>query len=116
MATSSTGSNRTYSIDNQGNFSHFGTVKAGVPQGSVLGPLLFLIYINDITAAVPSHISLFADDTCLYLQSADNVSIATQLNQDLESMERWAKQWLINFSPEKTQIDDHVPYPAGKYK
>ena len=87
----------------QGSESEWGHIQAGVPQGSVLGPLLFLIYINDISSVVHSKISLFADDTCLHISSPDVNLNSESLNQDLEAMDRWAKQWLVNFSPEKTK-------------
>lgn len=87
----------------KGSSSEWGYINAGVPQGSVLGPLLFLVYINDITAAIRSNVSLFADDTCLYMNSTDHQNNATALNRDLEALESWAKQWLVTFSPEKTK-------------
>ena len=78
------------------------TVTAGVPQGSVLGPLLFLIYINDLTAVVQSDIRLFADDTILYVYGDNPVNSADALNRDLSKMMDWANQWLVKFSPPKT--------------
>ena len=87
-----------------GQTSLWGLVKAGVPQGSVLGPLLFLIYINDITfEAQSAEIRLFADDTILYLFVDNPVASAQALNEDLERMNNWASQWLVKFSPHKTK-------------
>jgi hypothetical protein len=77
-------------------------VNAGVPQGSILGPLLFLIFVNDITDSIESDIHLFADDTSLmdimenYLQSYD------KLNRDLDRLSTWASQWLVSFNATKT--------------
>jgi hypothetical protein len=91
----------------KGQHSEVGLIRAGVPQGSVLGPLLFLIYINDITAITTSNIKLFADDTSLYIEvdspNSTNMASAT-LNADLDSLQQWADQWLINFSPSKTKL------------
>ena len=87
-----------------GQESLWGLIKAGVPQGSVLGPLLFLIYINDITLEAQSaEIRLFADDTILYLFVDNPVASAQSLNDDLERMHNWASRWLVKFSPAKTK-------------
>ena len=82
----------------------WGRTNAGVPQGSVLGPLLFLIFINDITHVIRHcNIRLFADDTCLFIEVDDPDIQATQLNEDLENLNGWAKRWHVDFSPPKTE-------------
>ena len=87
----------------QGSESSWGSVRAGVPQGSVLGPLLFLIFINDIVNIVQSPIRLFADDTTLFIQ-VDNPTLATDLlNIDLQEMANWSHKWLVTFNPNKTK-------------
>ena len=87
-----------------GEFSDWGKINAGIPQGSVLGPLLFLIFINDITYVVKHcKIRLFADDTCLFIEIEDPEVQAIQLNEDLESLNKWAKKWHVDFSPPKTE-------------
>lgn len=86
-----------------GTFSNWAEINAGVPQGSVLGPLLFLVYINDICDEVDSDIRLFADDTTIFV-FVDNPGISADiLNNDLKKMNKWAKQWLVQFSPSKTK-------------
>ena len=79
-------------------------LNAGVPQGSVLGPLLFLIYVNDISDSLLSTVRLFADDSSLSVSSNDVLSIETLLNSDLQKMTNWAKQWLVTFNPNKTEV------------
>ena len=76
----------------KGEKSDFKSVSAGVPQGSVLGPLLFLIYINDIVNNIQSVIKLFADDTSLSLALSNPDSRAEILNHDLENINEWAKK------------------------
>jgi hypothetical protein len=87
-----------------GQYSDWMKIVAGVPQGSVLGPLLFLVFINDITHVV-NHCSirLFADDTCLFITVDDREVAADCVNSDLRNIHEWANQWLVTFSPPKTE-------------
>ena len=68
------------------------------------GNLFFLIYINDLTEGIKSNIKLFADDASLSIEVDDLVQGAEVLNHDLEKVKDWAKQWLVNFSVEKTKL------------
>ena len=77
-------------------------ITAGVPQGSTLGPTLFLIYINHIVKDLRCNIRLFADDTSLYVIVENPVTAALQLNTDLSLIYEWAKTWLVDFHPNKT--------------
>jgi hypothetical protein len=84
--------------------SQWGNIEAGVPQGSVLGPLLFLIFINDITNTIKNcKIRLFADDTCLFIEVDNHVIAADKVNEDLALIHDWSNKWLVSFSPQKTR-------------
>ncbi len=96
--------NREQRVVINGQCSSWGKINSGVPQGSVLGPLLFLIFINDVTEVVKSsEIRLFADDTILYLFVDNPITSAVALDEDLKSLDEWANKWLIKFSPSKTK-------------
>ena len=96
-------SNRRQRVVLPGVHSNWNYIKAGVPQGSILGPLLFLLYINDIVNDIGSHIRLFADDTSLYIVVENPDEAAELLNADLDKITTWAEQWLVTFNPPKTE-------------
>ena len=82
--------NRKQRIVLNGKLSDWLTVSAGVPQGSVLGPLFFLIYINDLVENVSCDVRLFADDTSLFSVVNDVATTAFEMNYDLEKIKLWA--------------------------
>ena len=83
-----------------GQTSSWQNIYAGVPQGSVLGPLLFLIYINDLPAGLTSMCKIFADDTSLFSKVNDKSNSNVQLNSDLAKISKWALQWKMSFNPD----------------
>ena len=93
-------SNRTQRVVLNGQSSEWSCVKAGVPQGSILGPLIFLIYINDIIDQIGTNIRPFADDTSLYI-TVETPDRAALLNRDLQTLHAWAQECLVDFNPSK---------------
>ena len=91
-----------------GQFSTWKTVSAGLPQGSILGPLLFLIYINDLTEGLSTNAKLFADDISLFSVIHDTQTSANNLNKDLERISNWATQLKMNFNPDSTKQAQEV--------
>ena len=91
-----------------GQVSTWKNINAGVPQGSILGPLLFLIYINDLTEGLTTNVKLFADDTSLFSVVHDTQTSANDLNKDLEIINNWAFQWKMNFNPDPAKQSHEV--------
>ena len=83
-------------------------IRAGVPQGSILGPLLFLLFINNIVTDIGSNIRLFADDTSLFIIVENPDMAAELLSMDLEKIMEWAIRWLVTFNPTKNRISSYI--------
>ena len=83
--------------------SDWSNVESGVPQGSVLGPLLFLIYINDLPDVINSTTLLFADDTKIY-QLLKHSNSTNTLQNDIDSVAEWADKWKMRFNTSKCKI------------
>lgn len=79
-------------------------IEAGVPQGSVLGPQLFSIFLNDIPEFERTNIALFADDTAIYAHSFCAVVAAKQIQIHLNMLEKYYSQWKVTLNPEKTEL------------
>ena len=83
-------------------------VQAVVPQGSILGPLFFLIYINDLFDSLNSNPKLFADDTSLFSVVQNINSTANNLNSDLIKLSDWTFQWKMRFNPDPKKSAQEV--------
>ena len=98
---------RSLKVIINGQESTVGYFNAGVPQGSILGPTLFLVFINDLANAVTSQVNMFADDTTISAivpTTKDRGKVTECLNNDLKSIGRWANDWIVNFNAKKTQL------------
>ncbi len=95
-------SGRTQQVVVNGVTSSNASVTSGIPQGSVLGPLLFVVYINDMPDVVDnlSRVWLFADDTKVYRQ-INTIEDCEKLQKDLSALQYWSQDWLLMFHPEK---------------
>ena len=103
-------SNRQLRVVLDGKSSQEYPVNARVPQGSILGPTLFLLYINDLPDDVICNIAIYADDTTLYSkcdQTSDlwqQLELASELESDLQDTVDWGRKWLVDFNAGKTQL------------
>ena len=99
-----------------GKTSSWSSIEAGVPQGSVLGPLLFLIYINDITDGLKSEVRIFADDTSLFVVVDDPIASYEILNHDIKLIEKWANQWKMSFNPDVSKPPIEIVFSTKNIK
>ena len=93
-------SNRNQRVVLNGKFSEWASVTSGVPQGSVLGPVLFLIYINDIDENIRNHILKFADDTKVFGPSSTDED-TNSVQNDLQTLMKWSEDWQMLFNADK---------------
>ena len=94
---------RTQKVVVDCSFSDIAHVGSGLPQGTVLGPILFLCYINDLPSSVSSDVRLFADD-CLYQPIRTKADQKNCRPEDLTKLEHWADTWGIKFNPSKCSV------------
>ena len=103
-------SNRQLQVVLDGKSSQEYPVNDGVPQGSILGPALFLLYINELPDDVICNITIYVDDTTLYSkcnQASDlwqQLQLASELECDLRDTVNWGRKWLVDFNAGKTQL------------
>ena len=83
-------------------------ITSGVPQGSILEPLLFLIYINDLSDDLPSNCKLFADDASLFSVVHDVAISSFELNGNLAKISEWDFKWKLSFNPDPTKSAQEV--------
>ena len=95
--------NRTQRVVVEGAISSVAQVTCGVPLGSALGPLLFLVYINDLPLAVSSTVGLFADDAYIYRVIRSKEDTAA-LQRDLDALVKWKQTWSMKFHPDKCEV------------
>ena len=87
----------------KGKKSEWKKVTSGVPQGSVLGPIMFLIYVNDMPVGIDSYINMFADDTKI-MRKVKTMEDCNKLQKDLDKIYKWSKEWLMEFNISKSHV------------
>ena len=88
----------------RGKCSDWSSVTSGVPQGTILGPILFIIYINDISTDLTSTVKIYADDTKIYRTIGSPDVDIPALQCDLDRLGVWANKWQMNFNPDKCEV------------
>jgi len=105
---------RKQQVSIEGCQSILSMVLSGIPQGSVLGPLLFIIFVNEMPELVHSSILMFADDTKVFTEIR-NEEDATKLQEDLTALQEWSQIWQLRFNPDKCHVL-HLGSNNQKYK
>ena len=91
-------------------------IRTGVPQGSILGPLLFLIYVNDLPNGLKSECKLFSDGTSLFSVAHGVNNSSSDINKDLELISDWAFQWKMSFNPDPSKQVQEIIFSRKKMK
>lgn len=94
-------SDRVQKVIVEGEESGWRDVVSGIPQGSVLGPMLFICFINDLPEEVVSEVFVFADDTKLFARVPERTK---ELQQDLDSLQKWSNKWQLRFNTSKCKV------------
>ena len=102
--------NRKQRVIPNGQSSSWANINAGVPQGSILGPLLFLLYINDLSDNLQCHPKLFAYGTSLFSTVKMPGRTANNLNNDLKEINKWDFQWKMSFNLDPTKQAQEVNF------
>ena len=108
--------NRKQRVVLNGQCSSWVDIRAGVPQGSIPGPLLFLIYVNDLPNGLKSECKLFADDTSLFSVAHDLNTSASDIDNDLKLISDWAFQWKMSFNPDPGKQAQEIIFSRKKMK
>jgi hypothetical protein len=95
--------NRKFKFLVEGEFSTSKNIAAGMPQGSILTPVLYSLYINDAPAAPGTHFTLFADDTCIYATEKHELPVPFKSQRGLTAVNSWCERWNIKINEGKTQ-------------
>ena len=88
----------------QQTFSNWEPIVSGVPQGELLSPTLFLLYINDLPARLKSTVKLFADDTKIYSRTISSEEDAAKWQHHLNMLVAWSDTWHVNFNADKCEV------------
>ena len=107
-------SSRKQRVVLNGQHSSWADIKAGVPQGSILGGLLFLVYIYDLTENLHSNPKLFTDDASLFSTVTDEALSSSHLNDDWSKINDWAYKWKMSFNPDSTTPTHEVVFSSEK--
>ena len=97
-------SNRTQRTKVEGAMSSKVTLDAGVPQGAILSPLLFNLYVNDLVSCSTADVNLFADDTSFFIEDRSPTSLAVRLQDAVDSLSTWFDKWHLSVNVEKTAL------------
>ena len=94
-----------------------GHLVSGVPHGSVLGPLLFILYVNDLPRWIKNSMRMFADGTKVWTR-VNSQEDSLSLQNDLNSLSKWSDKWLLGLNPAKcdacwTRLSNKVPHSRG---